>query len=219
MDDVDGFISIRMILGSSRARSNHQTMCCGQSHGGSTRIITLPIAQQQTLAESRAPPAATKYVKIREDAPIWKRKNNAEMDLDSGIGNRFPDDGNFQRNGVSAKDCWQKQRVAREGGSERASGGKGQKGTPTVVVTKALWKVTGPPQTLSQYKVFMLMIMLMFMFMFMLLRFHLLLFMFTFTPYHVCHLANEYLFIFAKNNVRLSKTQFLNSCFLARKNQ
>ena len=162
---------------------------------------------------------ATKYVKIREDAPIWKRKNNTEMDLDSGIGNRFPDDGNFQRNGVSAKDCWQKQRVAREGGSERARGGKGQKGTPTVVVTKALWKVTGPPQTLSQYKVFMLMIMLMFMFMFMLLRFHLLLFMFTVTPYHVCHLANEYLFIFAKNNVRLSKTQFLNFCFLARKNQ
>ena len=120
MDDVDGFISIRMILGSSRARSNHQTMCCGQSHGGSTRIITLPIAQQQTLAESRAPPAATKYVKIREDAPIWKRKNNTEMDLDSGIGNRFPDDGNFQRNGVSAKDCWQKQRVARERASERA---------------------------------------------------------------------------------------------------
>ena len=54
MDDVDGFISIRMILGSSRARDNHQRMCGGQSHGGSTRIITLPIAQNKTLAGSRS---------------------------------------------------------------------------------------------------------------------------------------------------------------------
>ena len=49
--------------------------------------------------------------------------------------------------GASAQDCWQNKGCERE--SERARG-KGQKGTPTAVVTKALWKVTGLPKTLSQ---------------------------------------------------------------------